>query len=245
MTDRPPTDLPSPLSRVTTVQHAALAWLRGELASGAFKPGQRLRQEVLARDAGVSIPPVREALKTLEAEGQVVYVPRRGYHVADLSLSELEEAYRIRELLETEAVRRAVGAISREDVGRMRAALKDMEQAHRAGDVVALSVANRTFHFTLFDGAEMPRMAEMIRILWDSTDRYRSFYYSTNQHRRTVNSEHRAIMTAVSRGDVETAVRLLREHREHALDALRLALEAPALDADSTDGTESSSRASN
>jgi DNA-binding GntR family transcriptional regulator len=227
-TEQPGSPRPVAISSVTTVQHAALGWLRHQIATGAFEPGARLRQEVLAREAGVSVPPIREALKTLEAEGQVVYVPRRGYCVANLSLAEVEEAYRIRDLLETEAIHRAVGALDTSDLDRMRSAIKDMERAHRDGDVVALTQANRTFHFTIFDGADMPRMAEMIRILWESTDRYRSLYYSTAAHRHRVNDEHREIMTAVASGDASTAARLLREHRDHALHALRDALvEAP------------------
>jgi DNA-binding GntR family transcriptional regulator len=64
---------PTPrLSTVVTVQHATLTWLRQQIATGRYEPGEQLRQENLARDFGVSVPPVREALKTLEAEGQVL-----------------------------------------------------------------------------------------------------------------------------------------------------------------------------
>ena len=63
------------LRAVVTVQHATLAWLRDQIVTGALKPGDQVRQEVLAREFGVSVPPVREALKTLEAEGQLVYAP--------------------------------------------------------------------------------------------------------------------------------------------------------------------------
>jgi DNA-binding GntR family transcriptional regulator len=210
---------------VVTVQHATLLWLREQIAAGACRPGTQLRQELLAREFGVSVPPVREALKTLEAEGQVVYAPHRGYFVARLSVPELVENYRIRDLLETEAVERSVPMLGEPDLARMHDAIRDMERAHRAGDIVALTAANRRFHFTLFDAAGMPRMAELIRMLWESTDRYRSVYFATARHRRRVNAEHRSIMDAVSRHDAKTAVRLLREHRDHALDALRGSLE--------------------
>jgi DNA-binding GntR family transcriptional regulator len=212
------------LSRVTTVQHATLQWLREQIATGAVEPGSQLRQEVLAREFGVSVPSVREALQTLEAEGQVVYAPRRGYFVADLSVGELTEAYRIRDLLETEAITRAVPVLGTSDLDRMRTAIKDMASAHRRDDLLALTEANRRFHFTLFDAAGMPRMAQMIRVLWESTDRYRSVYFSSLQHRKRVDAEHRAIMDAIAAGRVQDSVRLLSEHREHALHALRAAL---------------------
>lgn len=221
--------LPTPprLSQVTTVQHAALLWLRDQIASGRYEPGERLRQENLARDFGASVPPVREALKTLEAEGQVIYAPRRGYVVAELSAAELIETYRIRDLLETEATLRAVGDLSSDDVARMEMAIKDMERAHRADDVAALATANRQFHFTIYDGAGMPRMAEMIRVLWDSSDRYRARYYASSKARRNVHDEHQAIMAAVAAGDAKQAAKLLREHRDHALDVLCQSLPTP------------------
>jgi len=212
------------LHKVVTVQHATLSWLREQIAAGRYEPLEQLRQETLARDFGVSVPPVREALKTLEAEGQVVYYPRRGYFVAKLSAEELAETYAIRDLLETEATHRAVGALDDEDLSRMKAAIKEMERAHRTEDLAVMTAANRRFHFTVFDGAGMPRMAEMIRVLWDSTDRYRSVYYAAAEHRRRVNAEHRAIMAAVADGDAATAATLLTEHRHHALDALTRSL---------------------
>lgn len=215
------------LRAVVTVQHATLAWLRDQIATGVFRSGDQLRQEVLAREFGVSVPPVREALKTLEAEGQVVYTPHRGYFVASMSYRELAENYRIRELLETEAISRAVPVLGPADVGRMAEAIQDMERAHRTVDVPALTTANRRFHFTLFDAADMPRMADLIRVLWESTDRYRSVYFSTRQHRLRVNHDHRAILAAVREHDTAAAVELLRTHRETALGALRETFDRP------------------
>jgi DNA-binding GntR family transcriptional regulator len=219
-------DRPAQLAAVTTVQHATLLALREGIAAGRYEPGQQLRQETLARDFGVSVPPVREALKTLEAEGQVVYVPRRGYSVARLSQAELRETYRIRDLLETDAIARAVGTLTRDDLARMRGAMRDMDRAHRSADVAALTAANRQFHFTVFEAASMPRMADMIRMLWDGTDHYRSRYFATAAHRDRVRAEHAEIMRAVARGDANAAAEMSRQHREHALEALCDALPA-------------------
>lgn len=213
------------LRAVVTVQHATLAWLRDQIATGALKPGDQVRQEVLAREFGVSVPPMREALKTLEAEGQLVYAPHRGYFVASMNYDELAETYRIRELLETEAIRRSVPVLGKEDVTRMREAIAVMERSTRTADVRAITEANRVFHFTVFDGAAMPRMADMIRVLWAATDRYRSMYFSTAAYRRRVNAEHRGILTAVRSGDAELAAQRSHEHRIHSLDALARTLE--------------------
>jgi DNA-binding GntR family transcriptional regulator len=73
----------------------------------------------------------------------------------------------------------------------------------------------------------MPRMTDMIRVLWESTDRYRSMYFATRQHRVRVNAEHRAIMAAVREHDAPAAVELLRAHRESALRAMRETFDGP------------------
>jgi DNA-binding GntR family transcriptional regulator len=214
------------LKTIMTSQHATLLWLRGQIAAGVYRPGEQLRQDNLAKEFGVSVPPVREALKTLEAEGQVVYSPNRGYFVAAMSVRELEEIYRIRTLLEAEAVTRATVRLGRADLVRMREAMADMRQAERTDDVPALTEANRRFHFTLYRAAEMPRMADIIRVLWESSDRYRSVYFATRERRRQVNREHRAIMSALTAHDAPLAIHLLDAHRQEALTALRSALAA-------------------
>lgn len=86
--------MPEQRAMIITAQDAALAALRHRIVSGSLVPGARVRQELLAGQLGLSVVPVREALKTLEAEGQVVYAPRRGYFVARLNLEELAEPSR-------------------------------------------------------------------------------------------------------------------------------------------------------
>ncbi|MEV6926711.1 GntR family transcriptional regulator [Dactylosporangium sp. NPDC051485] len=213
---------------VVTAQDAALARLRDRLARGVLRPGDQIRQEVLAAELGLSVVPVREALKTLEVEGQVSYYRHRGYFVAQLDLDELTETYRIRTLLEGEAVARAVTRIGRDDLDRLREAIRDIATFTRSQDIAAVTAANRRFHFTLFEAAEMPRMTNFIRMLWDSTDAYRSLYFADAAHLRLINTEHRRILRAVREGDVAAAVELSAAHRDHALAALaRLLAQTP------------------
>lgn len=164
--------------------------------------------------------PLREALKILEGEGQVIYRPHRGYFVAELDIDDLREVYRIRDLLESEAVRVAVPTITADDVAALGVALDDVEDASASGDLVAMAEANRRFHFGLLEAARMPRLSRLVRVLWDATDVYRSLYYSDGDHRDAVHDEHRAVLQAVREGDAELAVSLLRAHRERAVAAL-------------------------
>ena len=88
------------MSESITAQEGVLRELRLQIASGKLKPGQQVIQDSLAASLGVSRVPLREALKVLEGEGQVTYHPHRGYFVADLSVADLVEVYRIRSILE-------------------------------------------------------------------------------------------------------------------------------------------------
>ncbi len=171
--------------RPPTAQEAVLAALRQAIGSGELRPGEQVRQDALAERFGVSRVPLREALKILEGEGSVTYLPHRGYFVAELSLADLEEVYRIRELLEEEAVRTAVPRLTADGLDELAALVADCEDAGRAGDVAAMTAANRSLHFALFAASDRPRLVRMVRILWDATDAYRSLYYSEPREPRT------------------------------------------------------------
>ena len=210
--------------RPPTAQEAVLEELRVAIVSGELRPGEQVLQDALAERFGVSRVPLREALKILEGEGQVVYRPHRGYFVAELDLDDLREVYRIRDLLESEAVRVAVPQIGTDELTALQGALEDVERASAAGDLVAMAAANRRFHFGLLAAAKMPRLLRLVRVLWDATDAYRSLYYADDSHRQVVHDEHRLVLDAVRLGDQERAVELLRQHRQRAVVTLERVL---------------------
>ncbi|RRO14776.1 GntR family transcriptional regulator [Saccharopolyspora rhizosphaerae] len=209
------------MRRPPTTQEYVLDELRRSIVSGELQPGQPIRQDSIAAGMGVSRVPLREALKTLEAEGQVVYQPHRGYSVAELSLADLLEVYRMRELLESEAATVAADRLTDADLARITDAGQDVEVAAEDGDLVAMIAANRRFHFALLEPAGMPRLLRVVRTLWDATDAYRAVYYNSGTNRTRVRREHEAIISAAQDRRAADLVRLLAEHRDHAVDALR------------------------
>ncbi|WP_406692115.1 GntR family transcriptional regulator [Saccharopolyspora sp. ID03-671] len=209
------------MRRPPTTQAFVLDELRRSIVSGDLTPGQPIRQDTIAAGLGVSRVPLREALKTLEAEGQVVYQPHRGYSVAELSLADLLEVYRMRELLEAEAVRVAAEQLTDADLTRITDAGQDVEKAAEDGDLVAMIAANRRFHFALLEPAGMPRLLRVVRTLWDATDAYRAVYYNSGTNRERVRREHEAIISAAHDRRSDDLIHLLAAHRDHAVDALR------------------------
>ena len=218
--------------RPKTAQEAVLAEIREQLLDGRLAPGVSIRPESLGEELGVSAVPVREALRILEGEGHVHYRPHRGYVVATLDVGDLVEIYRIRELLETEAVRQAIPRLRAEMVARLREIVREMDEVH--DDVMSLTVVNRRFHFTLFEAADMPNLVRVLRILWDSSDRYRLRYLMSPENRQLVHEQHQRMMRAVADGDVEAFIDESQRHRAHAIAALAEALKMAGIDAKKT-----------
>jgi len=211
-----------------TAQQYAVDGLRLLIVGGELRPGQRVNQEDVARDVGLSVAPVREALRVLEQEGQVTYRPRRGYFVTELRVEDLEEIYELRAVVEGRAARHALPTIDEDALGRITQAAKDCVEAAQAGDIVAELAANRRFHFEILDAPDRPHTMRVIRMLWDSTEAYRAMYYNSPEERRNSIDAHDRILEALHERDADRLVNELDEHRERALEVLRRVLSGAA-----------------
>lgn len=210
----------------TTAQHALDA-LRRAIVAGELRPGARVGQDEFAKAVGVSIAPVREALRILEQEGQVTYLPRRGYFVTALEIADLEEIYGLRAVLESRAARDALASLDEPELERIALAARDFVNAVDSGDVAAELEANRRFHLAILDSPDHPHTMRVIRQLWDSTEAYRALYYNLEDERRSAVVAHDRILAALRERDAERLVAELAAHRERALTVLRQVL-APA-----------------
>src|SRR5207253_1652984 len=104
-----------------------------------------------AQSLAMSISPVREALRRLEALGFVEHVAHRTARVAALDQDLLAQIYEVRIALETLAVRRAASRIAKEHAASARAALDRLDRAYDDGDVRGVLAGNRDFHFTIYE----------------------------------------------------------------------------------------------
>jgi DNA-binding GntR family transcriptional regulator len=204
-----------------TAQQHALDWLRRAIVTGELRPRQRVNQEDVAERIGLSVAPVREALRALEQEGQVTYLPRRGYFVTELRMADLEEIYALRRVLEGRAAREALPAIGPDALARIEAAAADCGAAAAARDVAGELAANRRFHFAILAAPGNPHAMRMIRMLWDSTEAYRALYYNSPEERDRSLEAHERILAALRARDADRLVAELDAHRDRALVVLR------------------------
>jgi DNA-binding GntR family transcriptional regulator len=217
----PVTSQPHPLPR--TAEALAAAELRAMIVRGELAPGAKVHQGEAARSLGVSVVPVREALKTLAGEGIVTYSPQRGYFVSELPAERRAELYEVRELVEGEAERLGVPALGTEQRETMRAQLRRQDRAVAERDAVEMIAANRVFHFAIFERCGNPWLVRFVAALWDGLDPYRVLAYrrmwlepSEDELPAEILAEHEAILTALEGGEGEPALRLLGEHRRRS-----------------------------
>lgn len=213
----------APASVPTAQQHAVDA-LRRLIVSAELRPGQRVNQEDVAARVGLSVAPVREALRVLAQEGQLTYRPRRGYFVTELQYEDLSEIYELRRILEERAARHALPMLDESALRRIDEAARTCADAAVAGDVAAELSANRVFHFAVMEAPGQPHVLRLIRLLWDSTEVYRAMYYNLPEERAASVDAHDRIIEAVRAKDADRLVRELDDHRERALDVLRTVL---------------------
>jgi DNA-binding GntR family transcriptional regulator len=210
----------TPPSGPSTIPQHALEGLQRAIVTGRLRPGQRVAQEEIAAQLGVSLAPVREALRTLEQEGQVTYLPRRGYFVTTLEIEDLEEIYELRAILETRAARRAAENLDGQALAEIIAAAHDCVAALAAGDAAGELEADRRFYFAILEAAEQPHTMRLIRLLWDSTEAYRALYYDLPVERRNEIESHDRLIEAVRARDADRLVAELDAQRGRALGVL-------------------------
>ena len=199
--------------------------IRQAIMTRRLEPGQWIRQGEIAEKLDVSSVPVREALKTLEAEGQVTYEPYRGYKVAELLRGQLQEIYLARGLLEAELTRRAVHEVDTQLIRHLEGALSRMDEFARAGDVVGYTEANFHFHFAFFHRAGLPRIYHMVEVLWQNSEAYRGLLFSPEWYEKA-REDHVEILEACKARDAAAMIAAQERHRQNALAGIDLYLKA-------------------
>jgi DNA-binding GntR family transcriptional regulator len=201
---------------VTTADLIATS-LRSDIMQGRLEDGQPLRQDDIAARFGVSKIPVREALFQLKAEGLVDFLPNRGAIVAELSPAEAEEIFIMRVALETAVLRRAIPNLTIANLGQAEKALVVMD---REKNVARWGELNWEFHATLYAPAKLPRLMEWVKTLHINVARYLVVYLAGMDRQNASQDQHRDILEACRRGNIEAAIAHLAHHLDAASDQL-------------------------
>jgi DNA-binding GntR family transcriptional regulator len=211
--------------------------LRQAILSGRRKPGERLVEERLADELGVSRNPVREAIRVLASEGLIEVTARRGASVVSMSEQEARETIEVRALLEGQNARLAARRHDKKVLKRIAVVLKKGAEAVAAGRYELLSDLNQQFHRELAEAGQNRVLSDLLKRLRERT----AMLFSPTDPVRQARTweEHAGILRAIIDSDERAAAALAVEHVMRAgsdfLAGLFMTVEVPSLARESTD----------
>lgn len=205
-------------------------YLRAAIVQGSIKPSQRLIEETLAQQLGVSRTPVREALRRLEAEGLVEFQAQKGARVRSVSLDELNALYELRILLEGYAARLAAKKITPETLDVLKknseAFLAVLNQSEGRGQQIEKLIAlNNAFHIEIVQVSGNRHLIRVAKSLLESNALFGVYYYYDPRKSRMSYREHVAIVEALAKRQSARAARLMQAHLQHAQALIRRAMQ--------------------
>jgi len=191
-----------------------LSILLVRIQKGQLKPGDYLREQIIAEELGVSRTPVREALRRLESDGLVISEPRFGMVIRDLSYAEVIELYEIREVLERTAAQMSARVITDVELQELEVIQAGMEDARH--DSREMALLNHTFHVAILNSAKnrylwkaLESVQKAMLILGPSTMEF-------PERAETAIEEHRLLLEALRARDATLAEKVMGEHLTNA-----------------------------
>ncbi|KJL35525.1 MAG: GntR family transcriptional regulator [Microbacterium sp.] len=199
----------------------AYHFIKERIASGLFAPGHRLVLGGIAGELDMSVVPVREAIRQLEAEGLVTFERNVGARVSMVDDTQYRYSMQALSILEGTATALAARRLTADDLRRARRINELMIETLDSFDPRAFTSLNHEFHSTLFSKCANPRMLELVEAEWGRLGHLRdsTFSFVPGRAQESVH-EHENIVLLIEQGaplgEIEKAA---RRHRSATLDA--------------------------
>jgi DNA-binding GntR family transcriptional regulator len=215
-------------ARPASLAEEAARVLRGEILGGELAPGARVHLLDAAERLGMSIVPIREALRSLSSEGLVVALPQRGYRVSELNPADFDDTYRLRLVLDPMAVELAVPLLDGSRVALIRDAFAALERAYRENDRAGHAVAHRRFHFAIYEATSSPWLLRFLAVLWENSVRYQRISGEAGRRGPIEDriEEHRRVLDACAAGDAAAAAQAMHDHLAQTVRSVHAAIES-------------------
>lgn len=211
-------DVPPPPAKNASL--VATEVIREAILDGRLQPGQRLKEEELARELGISRTPVREALLILQTEGMVEAAPNRGATVRSYDADDLGEMYLLRAALEGLGARLAAERVKARDLALLRKSCDRFEAIGMLGTLEELVKENLFFHNTILEIAGSERIAHLVRSVTELPLVYKSYLWYSPSQKLVSAHYHRQIVHALEARDPERAESVMKQHVFEARDVL-------------------------
>lgn len=201
------------------------AHIEEQILSGALKGGDKLTEQLLAEQLGVSRAPVREAFRMLEEAGLVRTEKNRGVFVRAVPLEEALEIFELRAMMDQYVGRKLAQTLGAPEIRELRRMADTMEQAAKSDDAALFHETNLAFHDRLLELAGNAKLCAVYRKLTKELTMFRRQNLS-HESMALYAREHRQIVKAIASGDAEAAGQAMFEHVMNSRERTRQRLAA-------------------
>jgi DNA-binding GntR family transcriptional regulator len=180
--------------------------IREAIIKGELKPGERLLEENLAEKMGVSRTPVREAIRKLELEGLVKMIPRKGAHVADLSIKDIMDVLELRATLDGLASSLAATRITQDELNELKTVLNQfIAVSGKPNNLNNIIKKDVEFHDIIYRASRNEKLIQLSNNLREQIQRFRVIYLKEYSTAENLIREHEDIYKALAMGETDLA----------------------------------------
>lgn len=190
--------------------------IQEDIINGRYEPGDSLVEKKLAEELGVSRTPIREAIRQLELEGLVTYIPNKGVYVTGISEQDIKDIYKIRSLVEGLAVKWAIERIEAHQLKELEEIVELMEYYTEKGDMEQVTKLDTQFHDVIYDACKSRVLKNTLRNLLRYIRKARLTSLRVPRRAYQALAEHKQILEAFKSHEPEKGERLMIQHISQA-----------------------------
>ncbi|WP_209124163.1 GntR family transcriptional regulator [Alkalihalobacillus sp. BA299] len=190
--------------------------IKEEILNGKYEFGEKLVISRIAERFGSSEIPVREAIRQLESDKLIEFIPHTGAVVSTISAKDIKEIFQLRSVLEGLATKLAVQALTDEHLERLRQNILESKEAFEIKDYERYAKLNIDFHYLIYSECNNDLLLRTIQDLWSNTKRYPSLFRENDQHIELSIQEHEEIYNALLLRDSDLAESHMKKHKIRA-----------------------------
>ncbi|MBI5886187.1 MAG: GntR family transcriptional regulator [Deltaproteobacteria bacterium] len=209
-----------PQEKPLTLRERIADFIKDSIVSGNLKPGERVPEQEIAENFGISRTPIREAFRQLESEGFITVTPRKGAVVSPITDKDVSEFYEIKSLLEGHAAKTACPKLTVKDIKRLESLNEQMGRAAAKDDVKTFFKLDAEFHDTFLAACGNDKLQTFLNHLVRQFERFRITALALPGRMKDSLLQHAEIIEAFRKNDVDCVERLVRANAERGRDVL-------------------------
>jgi DNA-binding GntR family transcriptional regulator len=209
-----------PIVKPLTLRERIVEFIKDAVISGKLKPGERVPEQEIAKNFGISRTPIREAFRQLESEGFITVIPRKGAVVSPITGKDVKDFYTIKSLLEGYAAKMACPKFTEKEIKRLESLNQQMSRCAENGDVKTFFKHDDQFHDTFLKACGNDKLCLLVHQLVQQFERFRVTALTLEGRMEVSVKQHEEIITAFRKGDRELVEKLVRANAEMSAEFL-------------------------